>query len=95
MPCYTRQTTEQLLEGITDLSLLAAGLIEMGIPARVVGESVRFNGGSYSNGKLVTQDGIDTNLLKKHVAVANLKKNAKKFGWTLKKNSTFSYEVQK
>jgi len=84
-----------VLDGITDLSLLAEGLFEIGIPARVVGETVRFNGGSYSNGKLTTQDGIDIDLLKKHVAVANLKKNAEKFKWTIKKMGPFQYQVQK
>jgi len=86
MPCYGMRTTTQVLEGIEDVNLLAAGLEEMGLKTRVVAKTVAFSGvltgtgewleGSYQNGKLTIQNGdrLDLDLLKKYTAVANLKK---------------------
>jgi len=99
MPCNTQQTVEQTLEGITDPNLLAEGLREMGFQATVYGSTVSYYGkgltGSFENGKLSSTSPMDIPLLKKHTAVANLKKNAATHKWSIKKLGEFKYAVTK
>ena len=107
MPCYSMQTVEQVLEGITDLNLLKAGLEEMGYQVRLTGTKLSYAGtnkagqysqGSYADGILTEQASysqVDVPTLKKYVGVANLKKNALSHKWQVKKLGEFKYEVVK
>ena len=113
MPCYAVREVEQALENIPDIKLLAGGLQEMGFNAQVSGNSIYFSGvdkttgmyqsGSYANGKLSSQEGLDLEMLKKYVAVASIKKQVaannadkyKKTKLTLHKTGEFSYKVTK
>jgi hypothetical protein len=113
MPCYAVREVEQVLENIPDIQLLAGGLKEMGFNAQVSGTSIYFSGvdkttgmyqsGSYANGKLTTQEGLDLEMLKKYTAVANIKKQVaennkskyKSTKLTLHKLSEFHYKVTK
>ncbi len=107
MPCYSMSTMETVLENIKDISLLKAALEDMGFTVRLVNSSLAFSGvyketgqwhsGQYDNGVLSSDKQLSIPLLKKHVGVANLKSNAKKFGWTLKpvKGDAFKFTVQK
>lgn len=73
---------EQALDNIPDLKLLAAGLEEMGFRVRLIANTISFSGvdkttgmyqsGSYANGKLVTEEGLDLEMLKKYTAKANI-----------------------
>jgi len=84
MPCYAERTVEQTLDNIPDLKLLAAGLEEMGFRVRLIANTISFSGvdkttgmyqsGSYANGKLVTEEGLDLEMLKKYTAKANINK---------------------
>ena len=114
MPCYAVREVEQTLENIPDIKLLAGGLVEMGFTVQLVDNSeVVFYGvdkttgmyqsGSYANGKLTTQEGLDLGLLQQYCGVANIKKqvaenNASKYKatkLTLTKVSEFKYVVTK
>jgi hypothetical protein len=113
MPCYAERTVEQTLDNIPDLKLLAAGLEEMGFRVRLVADTISFSGvdkttglyqsGSYANGNLTTQEGLDLEVLKKYVAVANVKAQVKannedkykKTKLTLHKVGEFHYKVTK
>jgi hypothetical protein len=112
MPCYGMRKVQQTLENITDINLLAAALEEMGLKTRVIAQTIAFSGvdskgqyqsGSYANGKLTTQQGMDLGLLKKYTAIANLKKQVaannadkyKKTKLTMTKVSEFNYKVTK
>ena len=113
MPCHAVRTTTQTLENIPDPELLGAGLTEMGFKVNVADNWLKFNGvdkttglwqsGSYANGKLTTQEGLDLAMLKKYVAVANVKAQVeannqdkyKKTKLTLTKVSEFNYTVTK
>ena len=113
MPCYAVREVEQALENIPDIKLLAGGLQEMGFNAQVSGNSIYFSGvdkttgmyqsGSYANGKLSSQEGLDLGLLQQYCGVANIKKqvaenNASKYKatkLTLTKVSEFKYVVTK
>lgn len=113
MPCHAIRTTTQVLDNIPDLKLLAAGLVEMGFQVRLIADTIAFSGvdkttgmyqsGSYANGKLTTQEGLDLGLLQQYCGVANIKKqvaenNASKYKatkLTLTKVSEFKYVVTK
>lgn len=113
MPCHAIRTTTQVLDNIPDLKLLAAGLVEMGFQVRPIADTIAFSGvdkttgmyqsGSYANGKLTTQEGLDLGLLQQYCGVANIKKqvaenNASKYKatkLTLTKVSEFKYVVTK
>jgi hypothetical protein len=113
MPCYAERTVEQALDNIPDLKLLAAGLEEMGFRVRLIANTISFSGvdkttgmyqsGSYANGNLVTEEGLDLEMLKKYVAVASIKKQVaanneskyKSTKLTLHKLSEFHYKVTK
>jgi hypothetical protein len=114
MPCYAERTVEQTLDNIPDLKLLAGGLQEMGFRVYLSSNTtISFSGvdkttgmyqsGSYANGKLTTQEGLDLEVLKKYVAVANVKAQVaannndkyKKTKLTLHKTGEFSYKVTK
>ena len=107
------RTVEQTLENIPDINLLAKGLEEMGFKTRVIAQTISFSGvdkttgqyqsGSYENGKLTTQEGLNLGMLKKYVAIANVKKQVeannldkyKKTKLTLTKVGEFNYKVTK
>ena len=82
MPCYAVREVEQTLENIPDIKLLAGGLVEMGFQVRLIADTIAFSGvdkttgmyqsGSYANGKLTTQEGLDLEMLKKYTAKANI-----------------------
>ena len=84
MPCYAVREVEQTLDNIPDIKLLAGGLQEMGFNAQVSGNSIYFSGvdkttgmyqsGSYANGKLTTQEGLDIPTLTQCIAKANINK---------------------
>ena len=113
MPCFAVRETTQVLENIPDVGLLAAGLVEMGFQVRLISETIAFSGvdkttgmyqsGSYANGKLSSQEGLDLGLLQQYCGVANIKKqvaenNASKYKatkLTLTKVSEFKYIVTK
>ena len=113
MPCYAVREVEQALENIPDIKLLAGGLVEMGFQVRLIADTIAFSGvdkttgmyqsGSYANGKLTTQEGLDLGLLQQYCGVANIKKqiaenNASKYKatkLTLTKVSEFKYVVTK
>jgi hypothetical protein len=113
MPCYAERTVEQTLDNIPDIALLAKGLEEMGFRVRLIANAISFSGvdkttgmyqsGSYANGKLTTQEGLDLGLLQQYCGVANIKKqvaenNASKYKatkLTLTKVSEFKYVVTK
>ena len=113
MPCHAIRATTQVLDNIPDLKLLAAGLVEMGFQVRLIADTIAFSGvdkttgmyqsGSYANGKLTTQEGLDLGLLQQYCGVANIKKqvaenNASKYKatkLTLTKVSEFKYVVTK
>lgn len=113
MPCYAERTVEQTLDNIPDIALLAKGLEEMGFRVRLIADTIAFSGvdkttgmyqsGSYANGKLVTEEGLDLEMLKKYVAVASIKKQVaannadkyKKTKLTLHKTGEFNYKVTK
>lgn len=113
MPCYGVRTVEQALADIPDINLLAKGLEEMGFKTRVVAKTIAFYGvdkttgqyqsGSYENGKLTTEAGLNLGMLKKCVAIANVKKQVesnnsdkyKKTKLTLTKVGEFNYKVTK
>lgn len=113
MPCYAVREVEQTLENIPDIKLLAGGLVEMGFQVRLIADTIAFSGvdkttgmyqsGSYANGKLTTQEGLDLGLLQQYCGVANIKKqvaenNASKYKatkLTLTKVSEFKYVVTK
>jgi hypothetical protein len=98
MPCNAIRETTQILENIPDIGLLASGLTEMGFTAQVSGNMVIFSGvdktsgmyqnGSYQNGKLTTQEGLDLDLLAKYVAKANVKKQ-------IAQNNSDKYKAKK
>jgi hypothetical protein len=87
-----------VLDNIPDLKLLAAGLEEMGFRVRLIANTIAFSGvdkttgmyqsGSYANGKLVTEEGLDLEMLKKYVAKANIKKQ-------VETNNQDKYKAQK
>lgn len=113
MPCYSVRNTTQVLEGIEDINLLAAGMNEMGLTTRVVAKTVAFSGvptgtgvwleGSYQNGKLTIRgsDTLDLDMLKKYVAIANLRKQVaennqskyKKCKLTMTQTGPFQFKV--
>jgi len=114
MPCYAERTVEQTLDNIPDLKLLAGGLQEMGFGVYLSSNTtISFSGvdkttgmyqsGSYANGKLVTEEGLDLEMLKKYVAVASIKKQVaennsskyKKTKLTLTQTGPFSFSVTK
>ena len=113
MPCYAVREVTQTLENIPDIKLLARGLQEMGFQVRLISETIAFSGvdkttgmhqsGSYANGKLKTEEGLDLGALKKFCAVANVKKQIethnsdkyKKVKLTLTQTGPFSYSVTK
>lgn len=110
MPCYSMQTYETTLVEVKDLELLKSALQEMGLQVEINGNRIVYSGrneatgeyysGSYQNGALVQSDSyskIQVPLLKKYMGVANLKKNAAKYKWTLKpvKGNPFAFDVQK
>ena len=103
----------QLLAGIKDLGLLKSALEEMGFTVRLTGSQLGFSGvdkstgcyqsGSYADGKLKTEQGLDLEMLKKYTAIANMKKqvaaanaNSKysKVSWRLTKVSEFNYTME-
>ena len=85
----------------------------MGFQVRLIAETIAFSGvdkttgmyqsGSYANGKLATQEGLDLEKLKQYTAVANIKKQVeannadkyKKTKLTLHKTGEFNYKVTK
>lgn len=110
MPCFSERTKEQILDNIKDISLLADGLREMGYTVNANAYGLSFYGtsklsgeysqGSYSDGKLSTVDSYatpDVPTIKKFIAVANVRKNAKAHKWALTpvKGNPFAFEVQK
>jgi len=113
MPCYAVREVTQTLDNIPDIKLLAGGLQEMGFSVRLIADTINFSGvdkttgmyqsGSYANGKLVTEEGLDLEVLKKYTAVANIKKQVaannadkyKKTKLTLHKVGEFNYKVTK
>lgn len=113
MPCFAIREVSQTLDNIPDLKLLAAGLVEMGFQVRLIADTISFSGvdkttgmyqsGSYANGKLVTEEGLNLEALKKYTAVANIKKQVaannadkyKKTKLTLHKVGEFNYKVTK
>lgn len=98
MPCYAIRTTTQVLENIPDIQLLGKGLEEMGFKVNASADWLKFNGidkttgkwqsGSYQNGKLTTQEGLNLDMLAKYVAKANVIKQ-------VEDNQNDKYKAQK
>jgi hypothetical protein len=106
VPCYGLRQRPQVIQNIPDPSLLAEALGEMGF--KVTGKlSFTFTGngntGSYREGRLTSERGIDLAMLAKYTAVANIKKQVsvnnedkyKKTKLTLHKHGEFKYSVTK